>query len=105
LVFLAFALLTRILVTLAALVLSYPRSEAEGFDPAVTPRRGWYMRRYDAFTLARGRRQLRWSWAVRRTAAGRLGWVGGTLEGLGRVATYALVPAFGLVVLAIALFD
>ena len=101
LAFIAAAIVLRVAVAIVALFFAFPTTRNDVFDPRTSPPRTRAMLALDLLNLANGRRALRWSWAVRRTAALRLGQRGQALEMGGRALTWA-VPVALIVVIAVA---
>lgn len=105
LVIMAVAVILRVASSLVALVIAFPIQAGDTFDLATTPERTRWMAAYDRLILASGKRSLRWSWAVRRTAALRLGHAGQLLDYTGRVLTWCTPAALLALVLVVRILD
>lgn len=105
LVIMAIAVIMRLTSSLVALIIAFPIRAGDTFDPASTPDRTRWMVVYDRLILASGKRSLRWSWAVRRTAAQRLGPQGSALDYVGRALTWAAPAALLALLLVVVAVD
>ncbi|MGI9643414.1 MAG: hypothetical protein ACR2N9_11625 [Acidimicrobiia bacterium] len=99
------ALLLRLLVELLAFALAYPLTRwNRPSDYARRGSSGSYLRLWwDRVYLTRSFRSLRWSWAVRQSAADRLGRKGQILETLSSVLSWTSGILFAALVVVIAL--
>lgn len=105
LVIMAVAIIMRLGSSVVALVIAFPIGPGDTFDQRSTPERTRWMVLYDRVVLAAGKRSLRWSWAVRRTAALRLGPPGLALDFTGRLLTWSTPVALVALWLVLVLVD